>query len=109
MHVFRSCLTIEDETIPCEKHRFYVDYNIHNDSIHIQHTMNYTNEKEGQSPQTFRDIDIDAEGIELGDLLEMQGIQDWMYAGVGDVIKDQLMATRVSELHMLGTLTIFVI
>jgi hypothetical protein len=76
--------------------------------------MNYTKHKEHLESETYKDIEItEAEGMELADLLEFMtdfmDIQDWMYAGVGDVSKDQLLATKVSELHTLGSLSIYVI
>ncbi len=114
MRVSNPSLTIEDDSIPCEKHRYYVSYNFHENSVLIQHAMNYTKHKENLPPETYKDIDVsDAEDMELEDLLEFMkdfmDIQDWMYAGVGDIPKDQLMVTRVSDLHTLGSLSIYVI
>ena len=114
MYVLQSSLTIEDESIPCEKHRYYMMYHIQKHSVHIQHTMNYTKHKEDQPPETYQDIEItDAEEMTLEDLLgfleDMIDIQDWMYSGVGDLPKDQLLQTPVCELHTLGNLSIYVI
>ena len=76
--------------------------------------MNYTKHKEELPPETYNTITLsDGEDMKLDDLLDIMNdyldIQDWMYAGVGDIPKDQLLATHVSQLHTLGNMSIYVI